>query len=421
VDALVACDVIGVDRVDVEKVSSVMTETMLTVMSVVPTVPWKWHPSVEMVTWMPVSSAVMATQLVVTVALPPAKLSLPRQYVRMTVDSSSMMDYSLHDSVDSGVSKYLSLFLFLSCVSLAGLQCILSSSDFDMDYVANSAMADFTGDDDATPVPGYDLTVQFTAPSLGVVGTPAEKIEAVVYAASTTNPYKCNYEKILGYTSGADKTSPSGNPDIKNFLTVSVDESAAPTYTVQVLGLDENLPNIPSYSKGDEKANLYICVELQQHGCGKQGFADVLLDIVIDLKSSCETCPIAYIKREGPAKDGDNVYAPDLECYLGPDTPGYTPGEDKKPIFYQGDEIQACIKYNEASLGDSDICFGSIYKFDATIYKDFFCGGTICKGPVGSDNLLALTGNPFIQVGESDCTSDPLEAGLTGECHLSVE
>jgi len=285
-----------------------------------------------------------------------------------------------------------------------------------MKYNDESAKVDF-----ADPEP--DLTVDFTAPSLGVKGTPAEEFEAVVYAVKKYEKngkpkYKCDYNTILGYTDGADLTSPSDDPDIKNFLTVSVDDSAAPTYTVEVSELDENLSDIPSYYYDDYEANLYVCIELQQHGCGrKQEFADVLLHISINLKSECKTCPIAYIKREGPEKDDAEVCAPELVCYLGPDTPGKEPEYGTTPIFYQGDEIQACIKYNETSLCDSEICFKRVVTFDATIYEYDRCQGQ-CEeeNALSGDDLLALTGNPFTQVGESDCTSDPLEAGLTECC-----
>jgi len=285
-----------------------------------------------------------------------------------------------------------------------------------MKYSDGSAVADFTGDDDGTP-PGYDLTADFTAPSLGVVGLPAEAFEAVVYAASSDGT--CDYETVLGATSGADLTSPDtypGQATNLDILDVSIDgPNPIDLYTVQVLGIDENLATLASlpapltspYIVNGDDANLYVCLELQQFGCGrKQEFADVWIDIEIDLVSKCETCPIAYIKREGPAKDGDKVEAPDLVCYLGDETPG--------PKFYQGDEIQACIKYDEDSLGDSSICFGTIKKFDVTIYEYYDNCDDECYGELESDSLLALTGNPFTQVGLSTC--NPLGAGVTECC-----
>jgi len=331
------------------------------------------------------------------------------------------MDYSLRDSMDSGVSKYLSLFLCFYCVSLAtGLQCILDYGG-NMEYTADSAKVDFT------PDPGTDLTVDFTASLMGP-STGPEEFEAVVYAVKKDDgKYKCDYTKVLGYTAGADLTGPPlpgtpasilGGPP--GLLGVSVDKSYAPTYTVEVSGIDENLQNIPFYEEDKYKANLYMCIELQQHACGrKQEFADVFLHIEIHLKSECETCPIAYIKREGPEYDDADVCAPELVCYLGEETPG-VPGYGDKPIFYQGDEIQACIKYDEYSECDSDICFKKVAKFNATIYEnEKKCGEKLCKDELSSDNLLALTGNPFTQVGPSTCK--PLGDGVTGECHLSVE
>jgi len=292
--------------------------------------------------------------------------------------------------------------LFLCSRTVAG-DCYLTN-DGAITYPGTAAVNYATA---ATP----DLQLTFVAPSLGVVGTPAESFEAIVWAADGSG---CDYtQPYLGKTGpGASTINPTGS-DPGQFttpFTVSPITGAGPSYSVDIDTIF--VTGTPGYSESGSTGTAYMCVEFQQFGCGsKVDFKTVYLTITYALDSTCSVCEIAQVTREGPINDNGSVAAPPLECEVTNAGP-----------FTQGDEIRICVKYPDggppggpAYLND-DVCFNYLSAFTAQMYQGSSFSAVA--------NLLSLPSGGFQRVGTEECLDQldtaPSPPMYSRECCITI-
>jgi hypothetical protein len=259
-------------------------------------------------------------------------------------------------------------------------------------------------DDNADIDPDPDSAGLFTIMT-GKWDTPAmnpsagsETFEAIVYAATDQG---CNLNLYVGATSGAELTAPGGSNATSstyqvNELNLVLNGSPSNLTAVEIkmntndfdLLPDDMYEEINEGSTDDKVGKLHMCVELQQHACGvKQDFAYVLLEFTFALEDNCIECPIAYVSKEGPDNDEDNVGSPGLECYI--------PGDNN--AFTQGDSITICLKYPDNYKGSA--CFDTVTSLLADLN-----GGPSGFGNTQDVDLLNLASEPgWTQVGETNC------------------